>query len=143
MANVRGHTAKIWHFLAASCFVSGGWAAASADHPNGINCQLRSPPMSAGEIASSDQPWRVYPRTRNISPKYSGCQTVWAPKREENGWDVVFITVVKNGQPVRHWPAPPSPVIPTLVGSVAPGCLAKSLLKPKPPPGCEADAENE
>jgi hypothetical protein len=51
--------------------------------------------MNHGEVI------RVYSRAKDIGVKYSGCQVLFVPAAGE--WQVVSITEVVNGEPVRVW----------------------------------------
>lgn len=75
--------------------------AAGADKPIGKNCDLTSPPATAGETVNHGIILRVYPRNRNIDTRYSGCQVLFAPEGEK--WIVLSLTEVIAGDPVRVW----------------------------------------
>jgi len=46
---------------------------------------------------------RIYPRAKEISTRYSGCQVVFVPEGKK--WIVVSLTKVVNGDPVQIWSA--------------------------------------
>lgn len=87
--------------LAFNCAFAG-----AVSRPMGKNCDLASPPNEAGEVAVHGSAIRVFPRLRDISATYSGCQAVWMPA--ENGWTLVTLTEVKNGDLIRIWSKNPS-----------------------------------
>jgi len=139
--------------------------AADTGKPTGKNCDLASPPAAAGETVNHGITLRVYPRTKGIDTRYSGCQVLFAPEGEK--WIVLSLTEVIAGDPVRVWSAyetdaavlacrfkqgkvvqgnpdtcPASRFI--LLESLAPGCtralqnaVAKYGLGAPPPPECE------
>jgi hypothetical protein len=74
---------------------------AAEDRPTGENCDLSSPPVSAGEEFSHGIVLRVVPRAKDIGPTYTGCQAVLAPDGEK--WVVVSLTEVVKGDPIRVW----------------------------------------
>jgi hypothetical protein len=75
--------------------------AADTDKPTGKNCDLASPPATAGEETNHGVTLRVYPRARDIDTRYSGCQALFAPEGEK--WIVLSLTEVIAGDPVRVW----------------------------------------
>lgn len=77
--------------------------AAGIDKPTGKNCDLASPPATAGEETNHGVTLRVYPRAKDIDKRYSGCQTLFAPEGEK--WIVLSLTEVIAGDPVRLWSA--------------------------------------
>ena len=82
---------------------------AESSRPTGENCGLVGPPASAGEEMNHGVTLRIYPRTKEISKQYSGCQIMWMPSGEK--WIVVSMVAIDAGDPVRVWsPAIPSPV---------------------------------
>lgn len=74
---------------------------AGAMPPEGKNCSLALPPAGAGEEMNHGQVLRVFPRAKDIGVNYSGCQVLFAPAAGE--WQVVSLTEVVNGEPVRVW----------------------------------------
>jgi hypothetical protein len=53
-------------------------AAASAPIlPNAANCSLPSPPASAGEDKPQGQLMKMYPRAKDVTRSYTGCQRAW------------------------------------------------------------------
>lgn len=78
-------------------------AFANDDTPQGRNCDLSTPPISAGEEQNHGTVLRVYPRAKDIDSKYTGCQALLAPDGER--WVVVSLIEVVNGDPVRVWSA--------------------------------------
>ena len=78
-------------------------AFANDSAPQGRNCDLSAPPISAGEEQNHGVLLRVYPRAKDIDSKYVGCQALLAPDGER--WVVVSLTEVVNGDPVRVWSA--------------------------------------
>jgi hypothetical protein len=69
--------------------------------PRGANCNLSSPPASAGEESNHGIVLRIYPRAKDIDSRYTGCQALLAPDGER--WAVVSLTEVVEGDPVRVW----------------------------------------
>lgn len=85
--------------------LSSFWNAASAatSAPQGMNCSLSVPPPDAGEVSAHGTILRVYPRAKDITLSYSGCQALFAP--DGTKWTVVSLTEVIDGDPVRVWSA--------------------------------------
>jgi hypothetical protein len=77
--------------------------AADTDKPMGGNCDLTSPPATAGEEINHGITLRVYPRAKDIDTRYSGCQVLFAPEGQK--WTVLSLTEVIEGDPVRVWSA--------------------------------------
>jgi len=69
--------------------------------PAGKNCDLSSPPATAGEEMSHGVVLRIFPRAKDIDAEYTGCQAVLAPY--EGMWVIVSLTEVVQGDPVRIW----------------------------------------
>ncbi len=69
--------------------------------PIGENCNISTPPINAGEEMNHGVTLRIYPRAKDISESYSGCQSLWAP--DKDGWVVVAVSEYINGYPVRLW----------------------------------------
>lgn len=120
--------------------------AVEAPRPQGENCALAAPPATAGEEFSHGLVLRIYPRARDISSKYTGCQIRWAP--DGSKWVMVSVVAIENGDAVRVWSPdqshaelqscrykggrvvagnPESCAAPQflIAKSVAPGCVAK------------------
>ena len=77
--------------------------AAQAERPVGKNCDLTSPPVSAGEEMNHGTVLRIYPRAKDIDAKYTGCQVLLAPN--STSWVVVSLTDIVGGDPIRLWSA--------------------------------------
>ena len=86
------------------CFLFVYCAAAAANgsgRPVGVNCNLKAPPENAGEDALHGIPMKIYPRAKDISNDYTGCQLTWI---EHNGkWHVSTIVAIERGDAVRVW----------------------------------------
>src|SRR5262245_48288118 len=81
--------------------VASGSHAADNPRPVGTNCTLASPPAEAGEESNHGMVLRVYPRAKDISAQYSGCQAFFV---EYGGkWVVLSLTEVAAGDPLRVW----------------------------------------
>ena len=78
-------------------------ANATTPRPTGSNCNLMTPPATAGEEMNHGITLRVFPRAKDIDAAYTGCQAVLAPV--EGKWEVVSLTVIEKGDPVRIWSA--------------------------------------
>lgn len=76
-------------------------AAANGDRPVGTNCNLKSPPENAGEDAFHGITMKIYPRAKDISSKYSGCQVMWVP--DGGKWHIARLVAIEGGDPVRIW----------------------------------------
>jgi hypothetical protein len=74
--------------------------------PEGLNCDLIQPPKLAGEESNHGVTLKIYPRAKDISTQYSGCQVMFAPNSKT--WIVVSLTEVINGDPIRVWSDHPS-----------------------------------
>ena len=106
---MRNIFALIGMFLyAAAAFSS------DAGRPTGRNCDLVSPPASAGELMNHGIVLRIYPQAKDIDAAYTGCQLLFAPpcsvtltSAREPGdsekWLVVSMTQIINGDPNRLW----------------------------------------
>ena len=77
--------------------------------PKGKNCDLASPPPSAGEEMNHGLTVRIYPRAKDIAAGYSGCQVLFAPNGGE--WVIVSLTEIVNGDPFRVWVAEDDPAM--------------------------------
>lgn len=76
--------------------------AAPSPRPVGRHCDLPAPPETAGEELSHGVTLRIFPRAKDITAGYSGCQAVFAPK-DDRTWTLVSMTEVVDGDPVRVW----------------------------------------
>jgi hypothetical protein len=75
--------------------------AADNERPTGTNCDLSTPPASAGEDSNHGITLRIYPRAKDINASYTGCQLYFMP--DAGKWVVVAITEIVGGDPVRVW----------------------------------------
>jgi len=73
----------------------------AAGRPSGANCALVAPPSTAGEDFAHGATLRIYPRARDISEAYTGCQLLWLPNGKR--WTIISSTEVVKGEPVRIW----------------------------------------
>ena len=78
--------------------------AAENERPLGQNCDLSTPPPSAGESWNHGFMERIYPRAKDISDRYNGCQVLFV-STEEGKWSVMFVIEILRGDPVRIWAA--------------------------------------
>lgn len=69
--------------------------------PAGKNCNLASPPASAGEEMNHGITLKIYPRARDIDHSYTGCQIMWIP--QEDKWHILSVVEIRSGDPVRIW----------------------------------------
>jgi hypothetical protein len=69
--------------------------------PTGENCNLSSPPDSAGETLDHGVTLKIFPRARDLGTKYSGCQGRWVA--DKKGWRLSSLVVIKDGLPMRLW----------------------------------------
>jgi len=69
--------------------------------PAGDNCNVPSPPDSAGETLDHGVLLKVFPRARDIGPAYTGCQGRWAD--DKKGWRLAGLAVIRKGEPLRYW----------------------------------------
>ena len=97
---------QVRSIVAVLLFGWGIFVGAAQDRPTGRNCGLAHPPTTAGEEYWHGVTLRIHPRANRIDRSYSGCQTVFLPSA--NGWQVVSITEVLRGDPVRIWTSVPS-----------------------------------
>lgn len=74
---------------------------AADDHPSGTNCELQSPPATAGEEMSHGATFKIFPRARDINASYTGCQFMWATMQGQ----VVLVSVsaIEKGYVTRLW----------------------------------------
>jgi hypothetical protein len=86
------------HVVITLAFLASG-APGLAQDLTGANCQLGTPPGSAGESQSHGALMKVHPRAKDIGPEYSGCQSTWV--EGEKGWSLVARTEIAGGDPVR------------------------------------------
>ena len=75
------------------------------NRPVGQNCDLATPPKSAGEDAHHGVLLLVYPRAREIGTNYNGCQVAWI--QHENEATLAWIVVIQQGEVVRVWSQDP------------------------------------
>lgn len=71
------------------------------DRPVGQNCDLATPPKSAGEEGHHGVLLLVFPRAREIGSDYHGCQVVWIQRKNEV--TLAWIVVIKSGQAASVW----------------------------------------
>ncbi|MCW5626128.1 MAG: hypothetical protein KIT73_15550 [Burkholderiales bacterium] len=89
-------------WCAAAVLVFGCFGALATEGPPvGANCALEAPPENAGEDLRNGVLMRVFPRVRNISKDYSGCQMVWAP--DAGKWVLSQRVQIEQGDPIRVW----------------------------------------
>jgi len=164
-SNVRRHQMRL--ILVASVLLCVSASTSAAGRPKGVNCDLAAPPSTAGEDFAHGATLRIYPRARDMSDGYTGCQLLWVPKG--NHWTIISSTEVVKGEPVRIWSPSRSDqtrfscryahgvvvrgkaatcVAPEFLiyKSMAPGCVAKlqestsgGVSGPAPPAGCEPE----
>ena len=77
-------------------------AVAAVGAPVGANCNLSVPPAASGELMNHGIAIKVFPRARDISANYSGCQMLWAPD-EKAQWNLLLVVYIEGGSPVRPW----------------------------------------
>jgi len=127
--------------------VCGARAPAAQESAVRENCRLSGPPANAGEDSRNGTTLRVYPRARDISGDYTGCQTTWM--QVEGGWALIWATIFEHGNPVRMAFPQGAPLLSAYFactyerGKVVKGdlknCLPPELLVTKSlPPGCLA-----
>ena len=75
---------------------------AGETRPVGANCDLVTPPSDSGEDGGHGFVMLVYPRTGNIGPKYSGCQSVFV-KDAKHEIRLAWVVEVSHGDPIRMW----------------------------------------
>ena len=117
---------------------------AAEPRPKGENCNLQAPPSSAGEEGGHGFVLLVYPRTKDISPDYSGCQSVFSVSTNQET-RLAWVVEVMKGDPIRMWtPEANAKDVQTcrykagrLLRGNADTCpKAESLLMPSQPAGC-------
>jgi|SRR5450755_660121 len=69
--------------------------------PKGRNCDLAEPPTSSGEDTLHGATLKIFPRARDISKGYTGCQVMWVP--DGTKWLVLSLTYIEKGSAVRIW----------------------------------------
>ena len=91
------------------CFwFSAVMAKSDALRPVGENCSIEIPPKSSGEDAHMyGGVFKVYPRAKDISKNYSGCQIIWHGKESLENFSLFSIVKFEKGRLVRFW-APPN-----------------------------------
>lgn len=100
------------------------------DRPHGQNCDLATPPKSAGEESHHSVLLLVFPRAREIGAHYDGCQVVWIQREKEV--TLAWIVVIHSGEAVRIWSQDPE--MKAMLGN-SKGMIMKSYL-----PGCISKA---
>lgn len=75
----------------------------SADwgRPKGANCDLISPPLSAGEEMNHGIVLRIFPRAKDIKSTYTGCQALFV--QDGDKWAVASLVEIVAGDPIRVW----------------------------------------
>jgi hypothetical protein len=69
--------------------------------PTGKNCDLQLPPKDSGEDLNHKVIQKIYPRAREISKDYTGCQILWIV--DENSWITIAVVAIERGYAVRVW----------------------------------------
>jgi hypothetical protein len=87
--------------MSALLLLCGGAFGDERDRPVGQNCDLATPPSSAGEETHHGVLLLVFPRAREIGAHYEGCQVVWIQRKE--AVTLAWIVVIQGGQAVRVW----------------------------------------
>jgi hypothetical protein len=118
-------------------------AATANDRPTGKNCDLRIPPKNSGEDEDHAILMKVYPRISAMARNYTGCQAVWF--RNTKAWEIISVTVLRNGDPVRIWAPSPADAVRyscryqhgKVISGDAKNCVAPEvLLQGSVPAGC-------
>jgi hypothetical protein len=88
--------------VALALFTGHSYTFAKDPRPKGSNCNLESPPATSGEEAHMGTKLLVYPRAKDITTTYTGCQSLWwtGPNQEVK---LVLLVYVEAGFPVRTW----------------------------------------
>jgi len=68
--------------------------------PNAPNCQLASPPATAGESQVHGILVKIYPRKLDMGPNYTGCQNSWIDR--EGTWELFSALYFEAGE-FRAW----------------------------------------
>jgi hypothetical protein len=111
--------------------LSGCALADERDRPVGQNCDLATPPKSAGEEGHHGVLLLVFPRAREIGAHYDGCQVVWIKREKE--LTLAWIVVIQRGQAVRVWSRDAE--MKAMLGGNSKRMIMKSYL-----PGCISNA---
>ncbi len=80
--------------------------------PNASNCNLQSPPSGSGDVQGDEPEFdlKVFPRYRDFSLKYTGCQTSWF--KRDDGWHRFSVAYFERGKPATF-------IIPAVVAEQA------------------------
>lgn len=76
LRSVKEHGFAIATALVVNALLTACQAVGEA-HSASLNCSLEAPPASSGEMSGEGATMRIYPRSTEMSRRYSGCQTVW------------------------------------------------------------------
>lgn len=91
-------------YVVTTVFLWLAWSLAGAAElrPSGENCSLTRPPADSGEEGGHGFVLQVFPRARDIGPKYSGCQAVFVagPNKEVR---LAWVVEISRGDPIRMW----------------------------------------
>ena len=71
------------------------------ERPAGKNCNLQAPPKEAGEEINHGVIHKIYPRARDISKDYTGCQLLWMP--DGKSWITIAVVAIERGYAARIW----------------------------------------
>ena len=74
--------------------------------PNGKNCDLLTPPPDAGAETGHGVLLHVFPRTKDVSRAYTGCQAVFITTAKHPS-QLAWLVELRSGDPVRLWSADP------------------------------------
>ena len=77
-------------------------ALAKDPRPSGDNCDLKTPPPTSGEEAHMGTKLLVYPRAKDISTTYTGCQSLWWTG-ENQEVKLALLVYIEAGFPARTW----------------------------------------
>ena len=147
-------------FLLCVLILHGTFADGAEQRPIGKNCDLHVPPKGSGEEVNHGILHKIYPRAREISKDYTGCQLLWM--HDGNTWITLAVVAIERGYAVRLWsqhetdpvrlacrykegkvvqgdpqscPAPDF----LIVKSLPPGCVERIKKAGRFPPGCDYD----
>lgn len=70
--------------------------------PTGLHCGLERAPAGAGETGGRGVVLLVFPRSGDIGPAYTGCQSVFARSAAQPD-RLVWLVEIERGQPVGLW----------------------------------------
>ncbi len=81
------------------------YGAHGSDRPRGLNCAIQTPPEDAGEDSHMYAgAFKIYPRAKNMEPRYSGCQIIWRDKNQSlEKWELLAVLILRNGELVGSW----------------------------------------